>query len=360
MNVTCGLSKNSHDAQGRYYRMKKLLFIGLEYHVKTGSCQFMIDLLADQFDVTLCRIDHYQNDPFDALSEAAGSYDALVCWQIMPPRELLDRYFKWNYAALFPMYDSASEDGNPELWFPCRDFNIICFSSKLCERVSRMGFSAQSIQYFPEPPPMDGWGDPQAVFFWARQAAVNCRSVEKLLQHTDVKRIHVHKAMDPDEEFVEPEPGGTMEYTFSTWFDDKREMHQIINDSAFYISPRKQEGIGMSFLEAMAAGRCVIAPNDSTMNEYIVHGENGYLYDLENPVPLHIPDVKAIQKQARSTVEEGVVRWQRDRETIISRIMTPASVCRRKLVVSVARRTLTQPLSVAKILMSNLVGNRSI
>ncbi|QHI70286.1 glycosyltransferase [Tichowtungia aerotolerans] len=330
--------------------MKKLLFIGIGFHTKTRSCQFVLDLLTDHFDVTVCHVDQYQSDPFRALPGASGRYDVLVCWQIMPPRDLLDRYFKWKHAALFPMYDSASEDGNPEHWYPYRDFNIICFSEKLHKRVSRMGFSSQYIQYFPEPTPMAGWGDPHAVFFWARQEAVNCRSVEKLLQHTDIKKMHVHRAMDPHQTFVEPTLDGAIQYSFSTWFEDRQEMKQLVNDSAFYIAPRLREGIGMSFLEAMAAGRCVIAPDDSTMNEYIVHGKTGYLYDPDNPVPLYIPDVKTIQMQTRSAIEKGYARWQSEKETIISRITASVSVNRRKLTASIGCRTFSRPLSVTKIL----------
>ena len=330
--------------------MQKLLFIGIEFHTKTKSCRFVMDQLAEQFEMTVCRIDQYQDHSYQALSEAAGCYDVLVCWQIAPPREQLDKYFTWKHGALFPMYDSASEDGNPEQWFPYRDFNIICFSRKLFKRVSRMGFAAQYIQYFPEPPPLEEWGDPHSVFFWARQSNINCRLVEKLLQRVDVRKIHVHKAMDPNEEFIEPDLDGNIFYTFSTWFEDRQDMKKLIYESAFYIAPRSKEGIGLSFLEAMAAGRCVIAPNDSTMNEYIEHGKTGYLYDLDAPVPVLVNDVRKIQKQARQAVEEGYKQWARERETIISRITAPVAVCPRRLAASIARRTLTRPLSVVKIL----------
>lgn len=335
--------------------MQKLLFLDVEYHTKTGSCRFLRDLLADHFEVTVCQIDQYKDDPFCNMPDAAGQYDVLICWQIMPPRDLLDRYFQWNDAALFPMYDSSSEDGNPELWFPYRDFNIICFSKKLFGRLHRMGFSAQYIQYFPEPPPLPDWGDPQSVFFWARQESVNCRLVEELLQHTDIKKIHVHRAMDPEAEFVEPEQGGNIEYSFSTWFDDRRDMNACIHESAFYIAPRTKEGIGMSFLEAMAVGRCVIAPNDSTMNEYIEHGETGFLYEIDQPVQIQVSDVRAVQQQARAAIEEGYAGWQKEKKTIVRRVTTPVSVSQRRMMASIALRIFSRPQSVAKIIWKLMI-----
>lgn len=335
--------------------MQKLLFIGIAYHAKTRSCGFVLDRLEEQFDVTVCQVDQYQDDPFSALADTAGTYDVLVCWQIMPPRELLDAHIKWNHAALFPMYDSISEKGNPERWYPYRDFNIICFSRKLFERVSGMGFSAKYIQYFPKPSSIETWGGPRKVFFWARQESINCRTVETLLQYTDIEKIHVHRAMDPDEKFIEPDSGGSIEYSFSTWFEEKREMNQIINDSAFYIAPREREGIGMSFLEAMAVGRCVIAPDDSTMNEYIEHGKTGYLYDLNDPKPIRISDVKTVQQQTLSYIEEGYARWMKERDNIFTWLTTSPTVCRKRLVASMIRRALTRPQTVLKMLWENHV-----
>jgi glycosyltransferase involved in cell wall biosynthesis len=44
------------------------------------------------------------------------------------------------------------------------------------------------------------------------------------------------------------------------------------------MAPRRYEGIGMAFLEAMAMEMCVVAENQSTANEYILSGKNVILY----------------------------------------------------------------------------------
>jgi glycosyltransferase involved in cell wall biosynthesis len=75
----------------------------------------------------------------------------------------------------------------------------------------------------------------------------------------------------------------------------------------------------MSFLEAMALGRCVIALDMPTMNEYIRHGENGLLYDVDEPLPLppmREDEVRAMQEAARRSMAAGRVRWERDRQDI--------------------------------------------
>ena len=46
----------------------------------------------------------------------------------------------------------------------------------------------------------------------------------------------------------------------------KNEYYKLLKNTDIFISPRKQEGIGMSFVEAMSLGKYVIGFNDATMN----------------------------------------------------------------------------------------------
>ncbi len=53
-------------------------------------------------------------------------------------------------------------------------------------------------------------------------------------------------------------------------------MQNILKSNTFHIAPKQEEGIGMTFLEAMTIGKIVIAKKAPTMNEYIIHGCNGF------------------------------------------------------------------------------------
>jgi glycosyltransferase involved in cell wall biosynthesis len=46
------------------------------------------------------------------------------------------------------------------------------------------------------------------------------------------------------------------------------------------VAPRNAEGVGLTFLEAMARGCCVFGYDAPTMNEYISDGNNGVLFRL--------------------------------------------------------------------------------
>ena len=57
----------------------------------------------------------------------------------------------------------------------------------------------------------------------------------------------------------------------------------IMNGSFIYVQPSRYESQGIALLEAMAAGRVVVASDLPAIREYIRHGENGFLVDPENP-----------------------------------------------------------------------------
>lgn len=60
----------------------------------------------------------------------------------------------------------------------------------------------------------------------------------------------------------------------------------LLRDSFVYVQPSRYESQGTALLEAMAAGRVVIASDLPAIREYIRHGENGLLIEPENPQAL--------------------------------------------------------------------------
>jgi glycosyltransferase involved in cell wall biosynthesis len=142
---------------------------------------------------------------------------------------------------------------------------------------------------------------------------INCRLADQLLANAGIRTMHIHKTPDPGESFIPPSEDSLIQYRYSSWFSQKEDMQKEMERSAYYISPRKKEGIGMSFLEAMAMGRCVVAHDHATMNEYIEHGKTGFLFDLENPKPLHMEDVRAVQRRAHQFIREGYEVWEKEK-----------------------------------------------
>lgn len=56
----------------------------------------------------------------------------------------------------------------------------------------------------------------------------------------------------------------------------------LLGDSFVYTQPSRYESQGIALLEAMAAGRVIVASDLPAIREYVRHGENGFLVEPEN------------------------------------------------------------------------------
>ena len=297
-------------------KKQKLLYIGHAYHNKTKSTQFLKDLLAKKYDVEIFDFDPYKDDINTHFMPLSGQfYDVVVIFQIMPHLDELKKVIKFKRSVFFPMYDGVAARTD-KIWQEYKDTQIINFSKTLHEELEKIGFSSHYIQYFPEPIETKNMGKTDSVFFWQRINQINADLVAKLLAKTKISHLHFHKAIDPMHQITMPEM--KCKITTSEWFETREEMQAKMQESAIYIAPRVYEGIGMSFLEAMAMGRCVIAPNNPTMNEYIEDGENGFLYDWQNPQPLDLKNIKKIQENTLKYIQSGYKNWQKEKTQILN------------------------------------------
>lgn len=299
--------------------MKQLLYIGHTYHNKTKSTQFLKDILSEEYQITYFNFDPY-TDNYEKFKELNGSrYDVVVLFQIMPSINALKKYMQFNKGVFFPMYDYYEGLGRLEtpLWEEYKDFQIICFAKKMHDDLKAVGFSSKYIQYFPKPLKVTNMGDEHSCFLWQRVSCINIQTVQRVFKKFKLSHIHVHKATDPGHQFVEAPADLKKIVSYSLWYGKKEEMQKDIQKSAFYMAPRVHEGIGMSFLEAMALGRCVIAPNEPTMNEYIQNGKTGFLYEMKDVRALEINNVRKIQENTLSYMKKGYQVWEKEKRNIL-------------------------------------------
>lgn len=299
----------------------KLLYIGHAFHNKTKSTRFLVDLFSDQYRVTLFDYDPYTDDYSTFSKLNSRRFDVVVLFQIMPSISLLRKHVAFDKIAFFPMYDGAPRLSD-SIWSEYRDVNIINFSSTLHKECKEYGLSSHYIQYFPKPIKVNNWGDKNSVFLWQRKEEINPYTVERTIGDKNVKNLCLHQVPDPKQKIVHPSEKWKNKVKISNWFDTKEEMLEYMQQSAIYYTPRSYEGIGMSFLDAMALGRCVIAPNHPTMNEYIKNGINGHLYDLENPKTIKIENIRKIQKNAVKYIENGYKEWEKNKYKILNWIQS--------------------------------------
>lgn len=298
---------------------EKIAYIGHSYHVKTKSTEFLINYLKEFYEVEVFADTSWEDGGAFDYSFINDSYKAIVFFQLFPEKEVFKK-IKHNNIIFFPMYDGVA-GWDVKKWKAYKKTKIINFSSTLHKRLLNWNFNSIYAQYFPEPQEFSP-GNIDEIFFWQRINNININTVKTLIGDFDCK-IHMHKAIDPFNGFIQPSKEDEEKYkiTYSQWFDTKEEMQNLIKTKGIYIAPRIAEGIGMSFLEAMAQGKAVIANDEPTMNEYVINGENGYLFDYKNPQPINLKEVTKIQENAYRYIQTGYENWLNERSKIIDFIM---------------------------------------
>lgn len=300
--------------KGKPETRKTILYIGHYFQNKTKSSDFVKELLEERYDIEYCTYNPSTKE-LNCPDFGNRDFNILVLFQVVPDITELKKKYHFSRMVFFPMFD-ASGDKKDAFWEQLRECTIINFSQNLHERLLKRAYNSHYIQYFPQPSYTDNYGQKENVYFWQRTEAINTQTVSTLLEKYELNRIHVHKVLDPEENFIYPPESIEHIVTYSEWYNTKKEMYTDIEGCAFYIAPRLYEGIGLSFLEAMAMGRCVIAPDNPTMNEYITHGVNGLLYDYQQPTPLDIFDIRQIQRNVVDYMNDGYQKWNQEKYRI--------------------------------------------
>lgn len=288
---------------------KRILFVDLEIHKKTGSADFFVDLLRRKFQVDIC----YVNSRYDSRMPTRKSvkpYNAIIYWQVTPSNFRAKSFDKPSIYV--PMYDA--ETFNKPRW--CRNRlqggRAICFCDKEADFLEGLGFHPLRIQYYAPCRPRSS-GNPRKVFLWDRDL-LSLNIVKNLFRPCDVDEIVIR--CDPNKSKLIPSDDVStwhIRFISSNEYLSQEKYFEMFADCGIYIAPRLREGIGMSFLEAMSFGKCVIAHNDATMNEYIRDGVTGFLinYNDNQEHCLDVGIVSSIQEETYSCSKKGRERWER-------------------------------------------------
>ena len=316
-----GIIEKTPDVQKK--ESGKLAFIDHSFHKKSTATLFLINILEKYYDVNIIWDEAWNNGPRTNLGKICGQdYDVIILFQQInySPKDI--RMAAGKNLILIPMFDASG--GLPdEFWEKFRHVKIINFSKSLHERLLKKGMKSKYVQYFPPAgkrlisPVTHG---ELSGFFWQRTNQITWKHIRQLIKTAGFSRIHIHGAVDPPGyPLVLPSKKEKLKYNVSVseWFPSKDKYLDSLKDFNVYFSPRLYEGIGMSFLEAMAMGKCVVAPNHPTMNEYIVHGETGLLYDPRHPEPLDFSNIENICTNAREYVKKGRRQWTKTEKELL-------------------------------------------
>lgn len=286
--------------------MIKLLYVTYEWNFsKTCSSVFFFEILKKFFDVELFIIKDNKDLDYNKINNPL--YGSVVFFQCEPDFSKIT-----NPNTVFvPMYDTFGFTHSSIS--ALKNIKLINFSRKLHKEALRYGIKSFYLQYYPK---IDSSKikniNRNRIFFWQRQKwnpEILFRVFPEDLKTIGIEYINLHST-EYKESNTRNETYKNAQVCKTSWFEKKEDLTNLLNETKYYFAPRDKEGIGFSFIDALAKGCVIIAHNEGTMNEYIVNNKTGYLINFKNPKKIHFKDFSTIQKASLESVVEGRKRFE--------------------------------------------------
>ncbi len=297
--------------------MKHIVLICHKDHIVSGSVNFIKNLFEKDFNIDVVTgnvsLQHIKS------LFSIHSTSIFVLWQM----EHLAPWFvsKGLKVVVFPMYDGCGTA--PKSYFKVLDKTYLFnFSKKLHQICVDTGIVSHQLNYYPKAE-TSLKEKKSTLFYWLRRPDSSLsEAIITEVFSPYVENIHVHDRQDAYDMKKDVFRIPDNFISTSIWFDDKEDLRNLITTSKYYIAPRESEGIGMAFLEAMSLGCIVFANRNSTHDQYIYNGHNGFLIDFESRdldlIKQQIKEAfdiintgKDIGKNAREHIVKGRTLWEK-------------------------------------------------
>jgi hypothetical protein len=207
------------------------------------------------------------------------------------------------FCQTLPSLDALHELRAPMTWIPMWDslftyeqdwwnrlpksLKIVAYSKSIAEYARRANLNVFEIQHFENPDkyPPRNWNTPRTLMYWNRVGLVNKDALFKLCHFLNIERLLFRQKMDPDyPSFLKYQLQDSVRSMAVEYIPDNLPHDEYLNtlqQAHIVVAPRPIEGVGLTFIEALASGCVVLAANESTMNEYIEHGQTGFLLPIQ-------------------------------------------------------------------------------
>lgn len=251
---------------------------------------------------------------------------ALVFWQIAP-RDRLLRALGHANVTWVPMRDDLRYESKRVRKLMGSNIKLINYCREAHAVFAARGQPSLAVSYWPDTPQLPERTRRRypRLFLWDR-GQIQWPLLKRLIGDQPVDSVVLRVAPDPGHRAEMPSAADVERYRIEVvegWLE-KDAYQALLHGCDVFVAPRWVEGIGMAMLEAMAAGQAVLAPDRPTMNEYLVPGRNGWLFDPRQPAAIDLSDWPALGLQARRDCEAGAAVWNRQKELILPFVMEPS------------------------------------
>lgn len=290
-----------------------LVFIGRQYHSKTQSDGMILSLLREHFETEVIRREQYTDQ--ELVEKINKSNPSLIFYWCLPPSTTKQLWkIKCKNVVWAPMWDGfRALTFRKRMLLRFSKVKVLCFSKALYRYFSKIKMPCQYWQCALKPQ-FKGFkaNPPYTIFLWQREKMIGLGQIVELIGEKNIKKILYKSEI------------GTIEHKkfsfeiekLKDWMEPE-EYRRKIDEADFYVAPRKAEGIGFSFLEAMSYGKVILAYDESTMNEYIEDGENGYLFDETFTLRKVLQSPDSLSGKMKRKADQIYYRWEKTKGEII-------------------------------------------
>jgi hypothetical protein len=275
----------------------------------------LVNPLSKMFNVTLKQFDFedllQQKEKIIIFLFIPTFLDNQECRTYITQNSNMNRYF-W-----VPMWDWIHVWGVKEWELIPKNMGIICFCYKLylfLKQIKRLRVLYLKFYHRPYDPVSYDHG--VVLAYWNRTNLYSKEFLIELCKNLRATRFLYLDKLDPDYEkrFELPEKiENTKVVVYKNWANSEEYQH-ILSESNVFLCPRNVEGVGLSFIEQFSRGSVCFSVDHATMNEYIKHKCNGYLFsNLEtndvNWSEVRNLNLKKVSKQVRKDANIGYRIW---------------------------------------------------
>jgi len=207
--------------------------------------------------------------------------EPMVFCQVPPPLDALR--VAGGKVVWVAMCDQAA--GYTQEWWNelPKTLRILAFSRAVSQRATQAGLQTLEVQYHIDVARLAPavWDSSISLLYWNRTGLVSPGFLKELCAIFKIDHLYFRGDVDPgvpaDAYYRLPRRLGRTRVHDVSGITTRDEYLEVLQRCNLFLAPRNLEGVGLSYLEAMAAGCAVIAFDGPTMNEYIRHGVNGLL-----------------------------------------------------------------------------------
>lgn len=304
---------------------KKIAFIDYWTHKNTGSGNFLRKILSERFEVT--DIWWEENKKIDI--KKIKTFDYIFFFHVLFPYQILknlrDKKIIWA-----PMYDALNFRNSffkKIFWYQVADLNIkiLSFSNQINASMAseKKYINLKKVKYFMRPTNKQiNKINKINIFFWDR-GRVNINQWIEYFYPEDINMIYYFSSKDlsvsnKGEKSIRKLKKNYNIICVGDKFLPQKKYLNLLKKCNVFVAPRKQEGIGMSIVEAIANGMFIVSYNDSTMNEYIESKKIGFLFNSQTNIKIKKDYIIHNHNYRFKFAQKGYNKWSIDRKEIFS------------------------------------------